>query len=661
VSRQNNPVSRLSAKAAFLQGWLLLVLIAAAGFSGMAALSGCGGGSNPTPAPHVQTIITVTNTNDSGSGSLRDAITQANSDNDGDTIEISATGTITLASSLPAIAANMTIQGPGAGNLAVSGANAHGIFTVNSGTTVSITGITIANGATSGNGGGISNSGVLTLNSDAFSGNSATGSGAAIVNNVGPLTVTNSIFVGNSATDSGGAIGNNLGTLTVTNSTFNGNSAAGLSAGGAIANTNSNNTLTVVNSTFSGNSAYIGGAIESQGTGTLSNNIFSGNTATGGGGGIAQTYGTINASYNVYWHNLANGSESDCDNCSSNSNATSGDPKLLLLSNWGGTTQTLLPAPGSAAICAGSAASVPSGVTTDQRGFPLDSSCVDAGAVQTNYVAYANASFSGLEDVDLTGLSGTVSAAVTISGEVNLVGPGTNQLTLSGTNANTVININSRAQAAIYGLTIANGHAYIGGGINNNGTLTVINSTISGNSAEVDGFGGGEGGGINNNATLTVINSTISGNSVPGGSGYGGGIANGGAMTVTNSTISGNSAPAGYGGGIYGGYGANLTNSIVAGNSAGSHADIEGNYQDNGGNVASNNSSGTSTIAINLSPRGYYGGPTETMPPLPDSPALNAGTYRTGEPATDQRGSPRPSTAGAKIDSGSVQISNQIR
>jgi hypothetical protein len=72
VSRRNDPVSRLSAKAAFPRGWLLLVLIAAAGFSGMAVLSGCGGGSNPTPALHAQTIITVTDTNDSGSGSLRD-------------------------------------------------------------------------------------------------------------------------------------------------------------------------------------------------------------------------------------------------------------------------------------------------------------------------------------------------------------------------------------------------------------------------------------------------------------------------------------------------------------------------------------------------------------------------------------------------------------
>jgi hypothetical protein len=60
---------------------------------------------------HAQTTITVTNTSDSGAGSLRAAITQANSDNAGDTINVSVTGTITLASPLPAITANMTIQG----------------------------------------------------------------------------------------------------------------------------------------------------------------------------------------------------------------------------------------------------------------------------------------------------------------------------------------------------------------------------------------------------------------------------------------------------------------------------------------------------------------------------------------------------------------------
>jgi ABC-type phosphate transport system substrate-binding protein len=58
----------------------------------------------------------------SGTCSLRDAITQAGS---GDTINFSVTGTITLGSDLPAITASLTITGPGAGMLTVSGDNAY--------------------------------------------------------------------------------------------------------------------------------------------------------------------------------------------------------------------------------------------------------------------------------------------------------------------------------------------------------------------------------------------------------------------------------------------------------------------------------------------------------------------------------------------------------
>ena len=70
------------------------------------------------------------------------------------------------------------------------------------------------------------------------------------------------------------------------------------------------------------------------------------------------------------------------------------------------------------------------------------------------------------------------------------------------------------------------------------GTLTVTNSTFSGNSA------GGSGGAIYNAGTLTVTNSTFSGNSAPAARRrHGGAIFNdGGTLTVTNSTFSGNSA-----------------------------------------------------------------------------------------------------------------------
>jgi hypothetical protein len=93
------------------------------------------------------------------------------------------------------------------------------------------------------------------------------------------------------------------------------------------------------------------------------------------------------------------------------------------------------------------------------------------------------------------------------------------------------------------------------------GTLTLINCTLSGNSAT--GFGGG----IENGGTLTVINSTLSGNSTTGSGG--GGIRTFHSLTLINSTISGNSATSGVGGGIYNFFGASIIiNSTLSGNSA---------------------------------------------------------------------------------------------
>jgi hypothetical protein len=106
--------------------------------------------------------------------------------------------------------------------------------------------------------------------------------------------------------------------------------------------------------------------------------------------------------------------------------------------------------------------------------------------------------------------------------------------------------------------------AYWAGGIVNDsgGTLIITNSTLSGNSATDN-----SGGGIYNYGTLNVTNSTLSGNSAVG---DGGGIYNFGALTITDSTLSGNSSTGGHGGGIYTDYGTlNVTNSTLSGNSAG--------------------------------------------------------------------------------------------
>jgi hypothetical protein len=133
----------------------------------------------------------------------------------------------------------------------------------------------------------------------------------------------------------------------------------------------------------------------------------------------------------------------------------------------------------------------------------------------------------------------------------------------------------------------------IGGGIRNNGILTLLNCTISGNS--VGGYDGGggvatyygsvtisntiitgnvsvNGGGISNYfGSVTLDSSTVSGNSVSFG---GGGIMNFGTLTVLNSSVSDNEG-FGYraaGGGIVNFRTAFVLNSTIAGNSVTGHA-----------------------------------------------------------------------------------------
>src|SRR6185436_4345333 len=122
--------------------------------------------------------FSVTNVSDSGAGSLRQAILDANSSGGGDIVFSNTTGTISLASALPVITANTTITGPGSDLLAIGGNNLLRIFTIESGTTNTFTGLTIANGfASDANGAGISNAGTLRITSCAVVNNQTVGGG----------------------------------------------------------------------------------------------------------------------------------------------------------------------------------------------------------------------------------------------------------------------------------------------------------------------------------------------------------------------------------------------------------------------------------------------------------------------------------------------------
>ena len=160
---------------------------------------------------------------------------------------------------------------------------------------------------------------------------------------------------------------------------------------------------------------------------------------------------------------------------------------------------------------------------------------------------------------------------------------------------------------------------------------------------------------------VSLSNSTISGNSA---AGWGGGIfCSFDSLALANSTISGNRAAMGGGGLSYtsaSGARAVLHNSIIAGNFAAGAAtadDIAGTFIDtsqsrfnligtggSGGLVTGVNGNIVGVADPKLAPLGDYGGPTQTMPPLAGSPAIDAGSNAMvvgpdGKPLlTDQRG-----------------------
>lgn len=159
---------------------------------------------------------------------------------------------------------------------------------------------------------------------------------------------------------------------------------------------------------------------------------------------------------------------------------------------------------------------------------------------------------------------------ITLAGQISFTASqettidGGQVVTVSGGDATRVFSVRPGAEFAIERLTVSDGNASgsTGGGIYNEGTLSVTGSTISGNSANAAG-------GIDSLGTLSVTGSTVSGNSASNG---GGGLFNyHGVLSVTDSTISGNSAS--FGGGIHSNTDltsstTTIENSTISGNTA---------------------------------------------------------------------------------------------
>ena len=177
------------------------------------------------------------------------------------------------------------------------------------------------------------------------------------------------------------------------------------------------------------------------------------------------------------------------------------------------------------------------------------------------------------------------SGELVVNKNIAISGPGSNLLTISRSAqaANfRILHVLPGHLVTIHRLTITGGYEFGGGIYNENGSLTINSCIIRDNASPLDGGGLANSGGSDGSATLHILDSTITGNRA---NLMGGGIYSAppsefssATLTLTNSVVSYNQAvdPTfgyGLGGGIYG-LGSNVTldNSTVSHNIVGAVA-----------------------------------------------------------------------------------------
>lgn len=539
-------------------------------------------------------------------------------------------------------------------------------------------------------------------------------SGGAVGHNLSILNVERCTVSGNQATATGGGIVSNsignAGTLNLTQTTVAENTApegAGIQSG---------NPVSLVHCTVSGNGATAaGGGLDvpvGAGPATIRNSILYGNSAPAPQGADVRNRSVLSrVGVNMIGNSVNAGAGSD-----SGPVASTESPRLTPLGHYGGRTMTMLPTNFSLAMDAVTAGLAVPGLTIDQRGLPRaaaslfgGASLPDLGAVERNVtwvttladefdtpVSGAQVSLrEALRDAPggeicfaPTAFTSTnrrleLSAArgeLVISRDVNLDGTefalgviieaaaGSTQRILTNPAGRQLGLIRMQVKSGQGGGAVLSG---LGGGILNQGILTLVEASILNN--EASGAGGGIhsegeahlhrsnvaeniagtfGGGLSNfpGKVMTLTSSCVANNSAVNGAG----ISSGGALKLVHCTLAFNGASV-QGGGVeaFGGS-MEMTNSIVSDNfsPAGTGTDIWNNaVLTRGGHnlvphlvtAGAGSQAGTGTVSTLDPLLGLpldMDGSTQSCGLRPGSPARNAALVLNPPMLVDQRNFP---------------------
>lgn len=567
----------------------------------------------------VPTLFTVVNLADGGDGSLRQAILDANSPAHpgADVIRFAngLSGTIPLTTGQLSITDALTINGPGAALLAVSGSGQSRVFAVGAGTPVAIADLTIADGMAVGDGGGILNTGgTLTLDRVVLSDNhagptpgGANGRGGAVANLSGAtLTVTDCLFTGNEvrgadfgptgpqAVASGAGILNLGSSLTVSHSWFIDNQAIGGAGGGRAQGGGINNadgaTALVTESAFLGNRAIAGNGGTGLGLGragalfndnaqlTVANSTIVGNLAQGGSNinsrgriiGMAAAGGIFNSDKGDL---ILRGSTVSGNRALGGSNNTSSGGTGNIGTAFGGGLTSIATAEITDCVFANNEARAGSGNRGGGAGFQVVGSAIGGGIATLATNTSGSHASTTLDNVTIrhnraVGGDGNTTGTVVGAGIGGGIGSsgGNNFVTPSGGSEVTLRDSLVAHNQAVGGL----GGDGLGGGVANTlgGVVVISGSALTHNQAQGGTGGNGLGGGIYNGpasthpsnlgapTVLTVEESIITHNKAEGGAagdGMGGGLWNGSTASVLDTAISHNHALGSDGGNGLGG------------------------------------------------------------------------------------------------------------